>query len=249
MRGNVRDFVAVDFETANPQRVSACAFGYAIVKDLEIVQTNGFLVKPVGGHAPFQTKIHGLTASDTSEKNDFGEVYSSVAHLFDMPIVGHSQFDKQVLNALSEHFNLGIRFSYVDSVSVAREMLPELKNHKLKTLVKHLDLPKFKHHDATEDARACASVLIKLQWPREIRTPDIRDQYASLASEILADGEVDYAEAYQLLYWLEDHAGESADLDRLLDLVTAALEDDVLDEMESEAIKVLLKLSLKKFSE
>ena len=74
-------------------------------------------------------------------------MYSSVAHLFDLPIVGHSMFDKQVLNALSDHFELRIHSEYTDSAALAKQKLPNLKNHKLKTLARHFQLPRFKHHD------------------------------------------------------------------------------------------------------
>ena len=77
-------------------------------------------------------------------------------------MVAHSLFDKQVLDALSEHFNLGLNFDYIDSSAVAKERLP-FKDCKLKTLVKHFGLPAFKHHDAKEDAIACAKVFLKLQ--------------------------------------------------------------------------------------
>ena len=113
----MNQFVVIDFETANPSRVSACALGYTIVEDSVIVESNGFLIKPVGGHAPFQTKIHGINERDTADKWDFRSAYSSVEHLFEFPIVGHSLFDKQVLKALSDHFKLRIRLEYTDSVA------------------------------------------------------------------------------------------------------------------------------------
>ena len=45
------------------------------------------------------------------------------------------------------------------------EKLPHLDNHKLKTLAKHFRIPAFKHHDATEDAIACANIFLKLLRP------------------------------------------------------------------------------------
>jgi hypothetical protein len=60
----------------------------------------------------------------------------------------------------------------------------------------------------------------------------------------LEDGRVDYKEAYQLLYWLEDHAHESPDLSTLLDLITQTLTDDILEEAESNAIKAMLQLAV-----
>ena len=241
----MNQFVVIDFETANPSRVSACALGYTIVKDGVIVESNGFLIKPVGGHAPFQTKIHGIGERDTADKSDFRSAYASVAHLFELPIVGHSMFDKQVLKALSDHFKLRIRLEYTDSVALARQRLPDLKNHKLKTLANHFGLPRFKHHDASEDARACAEIYLRLQDTHMPPPPDSSQEFESLATAILDDDQVDYKEAYQLLYWLEDHRDESAGMDSLLCLIRETLEDAFLEEIEGAVIQARLKLVLR----
>lgn len=240
----MKQFVTIDFETANPKRVSACAVGYAIVKDGTIEESNGILIKPIGGHAPFQTKIHGIRESDTADKPDFGSLYPSMEHLFDLPIIGHSLFDKQVLNALSEHFGLSIIFDYTDSASMAKQALPDLKNHKLKTLAKHFALTPFKHHDAGEDARACAEIVLRLQASDAPGVSDSSQEFESLAASILDDEKVDYKEACQLLYWLEDHPDESDEMATLSSLITSTLEDDILEEVEGQAIHAMLKLAL-----
>ena len=159
----MQDFIAIDFETANSQRVSACSIGYARVSNCTVVETKGYLIKPVGGHAWFQSTIHGITDEDTCDQPDFRDLFPRIADIFQYPLVGHSMFDKQVLNALSHHFDLGLTFDYVDSSAVARAKLPNLANHKLTTLVRHFDLPAFNHHDATEDAVACANIFLQLR--------------------------------------------------------------------------------------
>ena len=40
------DFVAIDFETANEKRNSACSIGLTVVKDNKIVEEKYFLIKP-----------------------------------------------------------------------------------------------------------------------------------------------------------------------------------------------------------
>jgi len=240
----MKHFVVIDFETANPKRVSACSLGYVVVKDGSLVESDGFLIKPVGGHASFQTSIHGITKTDTAFKRNFGSRYSTVAHLFDLPIVGYSAFDKQVLNALSDHFDLGIHFEYIDCCALTRRALPNLRNHKLTTVAKHFQLPPFKHHDAVEDARACAEIFLLLQGTRPSHPPEPTQEFKALASAILEDDRVDYKEACQLLYWLEDHQGKSAEIDSLLSLVGSAFEDSSLEEIEGEAIRAMLKLQL-----
>lgn len=245
----MKDFVAIDFETGNPQRVSACAIGYAKVFDGKIIDTNGYLIKPIGGHAQFQSKIHGIKDEHTFDKPEFGELFSKIKDIFHYPLVGHSLFDKQVLNALSNHFDLGLNFDYIDSSAVAKDKLPDLKNHKLETLVKHFGLPAFKYHDATEDAIACASIFLKLhEHLTEETLPRLSDEifeFKGLARGILADDEVNYKEAYELLYWLEDHIDIAKQHQKLYLKTKEVLDDYYLDCIEVNEIKMLLEQTLK----
>jgi len=241
----MREFVAIDFETANPKRVSACAIGFAYVSNGEVVETKGYLVKPIGGHAPFQSKIHGITEEQTIDKLEFGDLYPEIRDLLARPLVAHSLFDKQVLNALAEHFSLPLSFDYTDTSALAKQRLPDLKNHKLKTLVRHFQLPPFKHHDAAEDAVACAKVYLKLQGTpeSEVRLAANSEQsdFKALVNGILDDDTVEYKEAYQLLYWLEDHPHTAERNRALLAAVQAALADDHLDACEANMLRAVLR--------
>ena len=240
----MKEFIAIDFETANPKRVSACALGYAKVRNCEIIETNGYLIKPVGGHAPFQSKIHGIKEEHTFDKPEFGELFPKIQDIFNYPLVAHSLFDKQVLNALSDHFDLGLSFEYIDSSAVAKEQLPNIKNCKLKTLVKYFGLPAFKHHDATEDSIACAKIFLKLRenGKEELlqAVGDEAAEFKGLVIGILADDEVNYKEAYELLYWLEDHTEIAAQYQNIYLKTKEVLNDDHLDKIEAIEMKTLL---------
>jgi DNA polymerase-3 subunit epsilon len=245
----MKEFIAIDFETANPQRVSACALGYAKISNCEVVETKGLLIKPVGGHAPFQSKIHGIKEEHTHDKPYFGELFPQIRGIFDYPLVAHSLFDKQVLTALSEHFDLGLKFDYTDSCSIAKDMLPGFKDTKLKTLVKHFGLPSFKHHDAREDALAYAQVFLKLRGMDRGNVVSISNndlsEFKGLLTGILADQVVNYKEAYELLYWLEDHSDISNSHPNLHRKMREVLSDDHLDDIEATEIKMFLENTLK----
>jgi len=245
------DFIAIDFETANPQRVSACAIGYAKVFNFRITESKGFLIKPVGGHAPFQSRIHGIKEEHTCDKPTFRELFPEIKDLFNYPIVAHSLFDKQVLTALSDHFNLGICFDYIDSCALAKERFPNMKDCKLPTLVQYFGLPGFKHHDAREDALACANVFMKLQdYLKGSLLSNLcerHSEFKGLIEGILADDLVDYKEAYELLYWLEDHDETRMQYNDLYIKLEEVLADNILDNHEAEEIKVCLQNVLKGF--
>jgi DNA polymerase-3 subunit epsilon len=246
---DMKDFMAIDFETANPQRVSACALGYAKISNCNVIESNGYLIKPVGGHAPFQSKIHGIKDEHTFNKPYFGELFPKIRDIFNYPLVAHSLFDKQVLTALSEHFDLGLKFDYIDSSAVAKERLPNLRDCKLKTLVKHFGLPAFKHHNAKEDAIACANVFLMLQNQDMEETVsssyDEFSEFKNILKGILADEQVDYKEAYELLYWLEDHTETGKQYQNLYLKIKDVLDDEHLDKIEATEIKLLLENTLK----
>ncbi|VEN74719.1 conserved hypothetical protein [Candidatus Desulfarcum epimagneticum] len=63
---------------------------------------------------------------------------------------------------------------------------------------------------------------------------------------ILADKEVNYKEAYSLLYWLEDHGDISNQHQALYDSISESLMDDHLDEFEAREIQSLLEKTLSK---
>ena len=62
--------------------------------------------------------------------------------------------------AASRH---GIRYTPVvlDTLAMSRGLLPELKTHKLDVVSKHLDLPKFNHHRASDDAMVVQRIMVK----------------------------------------------------------------------------------------
>ncbi len=249
----MNNFIAIDFETANSKRVSACSIGYAIVKNGAITKSNEYLMKPVGGHATFQSKIHGIKEKHTANKPDFKGVFPEIKSLLESPLVGHSLFDKQVLNAMLSHFHIDLTFEYTDSCSSAKKILPDLKNHKLKTLAKHFGLQPFKHHNAEEDAITCAKIFLSLQKAdlKEINSKkndidlNLETEFFGFIKGVLSDNVINYKEAYELLYYLEDNPMLCKKYDYLYDELGDALDDDHLDESESIQIKFMLENLLK----
>ena len=144
---------------------------------------------------------------------------------------------------------MGLNFDYIDSSAVAKEKLPNLKNCKLQTLVKHFGLPAFKHHDAKDDALACAKIFLKLQDHATEKTlPSSGDEFSEfkgMLKGILADEQVNYKEAYELLYWLEDHTETGKQYQNLYLKIKEVLDDDHLDCIEATEIKVFLEHTLR----
>lgn len=162
----MRDFVAIDFETANSQRSSICSLGLVIVENGKIAERIYSLVKPRPNfYSHFTTAIHGLCNDDTKNAPDFFEVWKPMAKLIEgLPLVAHnSPFDSSCLKAI--HDLCGIDYpdyEFYCTLSAARKNLPHLENHKLNTVAKYFDYDLKNHHHALADAEACAVIAINL---------------------------------------------------------------------------------------
>jgi DNA polymerase-3 subunit epsilon len=95
------DFVAIDFETANPKRTSACSIGMARVRGGVIVETFYELIKPVPVDFNYiNISIHGITPEMVDSKPTFAELWSEI-HSFigDDVLVAHNvSFEQSVIN-------------------------------------------------------------------------------------------------------------------------------------------------------
>lgn len=166
-------FIALDVETSCGDSASICQIGLACVRLDNSFQTWSALVDPLMPFAPFNVGLHGISAKTVENAPTFPEVWPKLQELLARhPIVQHSRFDENAINAACKAHDLfKPQLSWSNSVTIARTAWPELKGnggHGLANLKLHLGL-KFRHHDAGEDARAAA--LVVLQAELELRRP------------------------------------------------------------------------------
>ena len=84
----------------------------------------------------------------------------------DMPLVAHNAaFDTKFLDAEWSRIQYQRRQPFACSMLLSRRIYPHFPNHKLGTLVRHLNLPTTgEYHRALADAEMTASLLIKIQY-------------------------------------------------------------------------------------
>lgn len=160
--------VSLDFETANPSRVSICAAGLAVFVDGQLTESPYWLVKPPKGYGWFHEKFidcHGLTHLDMVEAPEFPdiaqELLACLGHA-DLVVAHKADFDMDCLCQILEHFGLACpNFEYVCTLQLARRVWPQLPNHKLDTLAAHIGHP-FKHHHAQADAEVAGRLLLAI---------------------------------------------------------------------------------------
>ena len=154
-------FVAIDFETADRYRDSACALAMVRVESGKIVHTEHRLIKPPRKYFEF-TYIHGITWDMVASEPDFQELWPSLKNVLngaDFIAAHNASFDRSVLNACCKKSDIeppSIPFEC--TVSLARKEWG-LHPTKLPDVCRYLDIP-LNHHEALSDAMACAKIVI-----------------------------------------------------------------------------------------
>ena len=168
------NFVAIDFETANGSMNSACAVG--LVRCVDGVLTEEFqtLIRPpVLYFWSRHIDIHGITPADVRPYGLFNAYWDQIRDFIgDSLLVAHNApFDRGVLNACLDHFDLPpISNPWKCSCRTARKYFPnvlhvQLPNYRLNTVAEYFNI-QFHHHDALEDARACALIMAQMEKER-----------------------------------------------------------------------------------
>lgn len=163
------DFTAIDFETATKSYHSACSVAVVEVHGGEVADSFYTLIKPPGMRFnPVNISIHGITPSMVEKARDFAGVWPELErYLRGRVVVAHNAlFDMGVLRASLRANHLPPpQFYQCCTVQIARRVWPELPNYKLNTVGDFLNIA-FRHHDALEDARACAAIPVAAAMDR-----------------------------------------------------------------------------------
>lgn len=162
----MKDFAAIDFETANYERTSVCSVGVVVVRDGMIVDSFYSLIQPEPNYFKYWcTQVHGLCREDTENAPVFPDVWAQIEPLIEgLPLVAHNRpFDEGCLKAVFRCYQMDYPdYEFYDTLAASRRLLPDLENHQLDTVAAACGFPMEHHHHALADAEACAHIAIKL---------------------------------------------------------------------------------------
>ena len=120
----MKDFAAIDFETANEQRTSVCSVGVVVVRGGVIADRFYSLIRPEPEYYSYwNTRVHGLALEDTADAPVFPHVWEKVAPLIEgLPLVAHnSPFDEGCLRAVFQVYRMDYP-EYVFPAWITRSM-------------------------------------------------------------------------------------------------------------------------------
>lgn len=154
-------FAALDFETADYGRDSACALSIVVVENDAIISTWTSLLRPPRRDFVF-TYLHGIAWEHVKNQPTFGELWGEIqTRLAGVSFVAahNASFDRAVLGACCKAAALAPpKLPFVCTVRAAR-MVWGFYPTTLADVCRQLRIT-LQHHDAESDARACARILL-----------------------------------------------------------------------------------------
>ena len=161
----------LDFETANNCAGSICAVGCGILQDGEEGETFERLVRPhpsMNWIASFCYRVHGIGACDLEDADEFPAIWPELRDMLlsaDCVVIHNAPFDLSHLRSVLALYELPpVEFDYVDSLRISRRLFPDMESHTLDAMAEHFGIV-FRHHDALEDAAACAGIVARTGIP------------------------------------------------------------------------------------
>ncbi len=163
----MKNFAAIDFETANYDSSSVCSVGVVIVRNEIIVDKIYRLICPEPEwYSYWNTQIHGLCFEDTANEKVFPFVWEEIAPKIEgLPLVAHnSPFDERCLRSVHRVYQMDYPdYDFHCTCRASRRIFGKsLPNHQLHTVAAHCGFDLQNHHHALADAEACAWIAMKI---------------------------------------------------------------------------------------
>ena len=160
-------FVAIDFETANSYRSSACEIGLVRVIDGTIDATYQSLIRPHPEFSEFgfmNVAIHGIQSSDVARAREFNAMWPEVSDFIGgLPLVAHNaSFDTKVLRDTFALYEIAVpTVDYFCTLVLSRRAL-DLVSYTLPFVAEALNIAGSNHHRALDDAMCSAEIALAL---------------------------------------------------------------------------------------
>ncbi|MFP7445037.1 PolC-type DNA polymerase III [Bacillus infantis] len=160
-------YIVFDVETTGLSAVYDTIIELAAVKihDGEIIDRFESFANPHHPLSATTIDLTGITDDDVRNAPEVEEVLRRFKEWSqnDILVAHNASFDMGFLNTGYKRYGLGKAANpVIDTLELARFLLPEMKNHRLNTLAKKFDVELTQHHRAIYDAEATGYLLIKM---------------------------------------------------------------------------------------
>ena len=160
------EFVVFDIETTglSSQNERITEIGAVKIKKGVVLEEFNTFVNPQKPIPPKIVEITGINDMMVADAPLEAEAIEKFLNFIgDCTLIAHnSEFDTGFISAAARRTGKKFENAHIDTMKMARLVLPELQNHRLETVVSHLGLDKFNHHRASDDARVTAMIFNKM---------------------------------------------------------------------------------------
>ncbi len=159
-------FVVFDIETTgfSPIYNQIIEIGAVKVKEGQIIDRYSTFVNP---REPIPFRIEQLTGINDEMVMDSPEIDVILPQFLefcqDSVLVAHNaSFDVSFICQKASALGINYAPTYIDTVAMARVLLPRLNKYKLDVVAKALNISLEHHHRAVDDAECCSEIFVKL---------------------------------------------------------------------------------------
>ena len=158
------EIVCFDIETTGLQvmKEAITEIGAVVLKNGEITDRFQTFVNPNRHLTPEIIGLTGITDAMLADAPPLKDALEAFLRFVNgRPLAAHNaEFDISFIREGCRQTGLAFDPTYVDSLILAQNLLPELSKFKLDVVAEHLDLPAFNHHRASDDAAMVGYMLI-----------------------------------------------------------------------------------------
>lgn len=155
---HINSFTAIDFETMTAERTSACAIGLVKVIGGQITQRFYSLINPIPDNRTHtNSSVHGITRDMVANAPTFQDMWPTICEIVgnDILVAHNAAFDHSVWNSQIETYRC------TDKPGKYRFVCTyELTGVTLEEACRKHGIDMGHHHDALDDAMACANVFL-----------------------------------------------------------------------------------------
>ena len=158
-------FVVFDLETTgfSNKNDKITEIGAVKVQNFKVVDRFSQLINPEKDISYKVQELTGITNDLIKDKPKIEEVLPKfVDFIGDSVLVAHNaDFDMGFMKQKCREQNIEFKNISVDTLTLARILLPNMKRFRLNLIAKELGIPLLNHHRAVDDAEATAHIFIK----------------------------------------------------------------------------------------
>ena len=171
------EFIVFDIETTGLSAANCkiTEIGAVKIKNGEVLDTFNSFVNPECPIPEEIVKLTGITDEMVANADKIDVVLPKFFEFIgDRLLIAHNaDFDTGFIRVAAKEQKIAFENPYLDTLGLARAIIPELKSHKLDKLADHYKLGNFNHHRASDDAEMLANIFFKMI--EDMKARDVSD--------------------------------------------------------------------------